>query len=84
MFAFVVSMRVWVRGCCCAGSGAGSAACDDGSSCKPLTGGISEINSEREANSETGRMDSQRAAGQGDTKAHSTTHRAPYGRPQAP
>ena len=29
-------------------------------------------------------MDSQRAAGQGDAKAHSETHRAPYGRPQAP
>ena len=42
------------------------------------------MDSEREANSETKRMDSQRAAGQGDAKAHSKTHRAPYGRPQAP
>ena len=29
-------------------------------------------------------MDSQHAAGQGDAKAHSKSHRAPYGRPQAP
>ena len=49
-----------------------------------ITGEISKINSERETNSETGRMHSQRAAGQGDAKAHSKTHRAPYGRPQAP
>ena len=28
-------------------------------------------------------MDSKRAAGQGDAKAHSKIHRAPYGRPQA-
>ena len=44
-------------------------------------------NSERGSNvvgGQTRRMDSQRAAGQGDAKAHSKTHRAPYGRPQAP
>ena len=44
-------------------------------------------NSERGSNvvgGQTGRMDSQRAAGQGDAKAHSKTHRAPYGRTQAP
>ena len=42
-----------------------------------ITGEISKINSERKANSEARRMDSQRAAGQGDAKAHSKTHRAP-------
>ena len=29
-------------------------------------------------------MDSRRAAGQGDAKAVSKAHKAPYGRPQAP
>ena len=42
------------------------------------------MNPKRKANSEARHMDSQRAAGQGDAKAHSKTHRAPYGRPQAP
>ena len=44
---------------------------------------ISRINS-KQPTPKLGAMDSQRAAGQGDAKAHYRTHRAPYGRPQAP
>ena len=48
------------------------------------TAEISKVNPERETSSEARRMSSQRAAGQGDAKAHYKTHRAPIGRPQAP
>ena len=45
---------------------------------------VTKSDCERKTNSEAKRMDSQRAAGQGDAKAHSETNGAPYGRPQAP
>ena len=50
----------------------------------PLTEEISKTDSEHKADSGAGRMDSQRAAGQGHAKAHHEAHRAPYGRPRAP